>query len=182
MTTSGVLEYILSSGRSILIIYIGLIPVSTILLLASTLIVYVVLSILSLPPILTIHSPPYLVVGILLFLQVLLAHAVVLGSLILSVGVSGPVMEVLGWILPIATGGFTPISNMPQPLQIIALSTPYSYPVELLRYSILGIETILPLDLILPISLAYSLLFLLSSILYFKYTIRKIMMRGIGSI
>ncbi|MCX8161621.1 MAG: ABC transporter permease [Candidatus Bathyarchaeota archaeon] len=182
IAVAGVLEYMLVSSRSILTIYIGLIPVSTVWLLLSLITVYAIFSFLSLPPILSIHSPLFLAIGILSFLQVLVAHAIMLGGTILSADVSGPIMEMLGWLLPIVTGGFTPLSSMPPQLRIVALSTPYSYPVELLRYSILGLETALPLNLMVPISLAYSLVFLLSSLLYFKRVILKMMVEGIRSI
>ncbi|MEM2739717.1 MAG: ABC transporter permease [Candidatus Bathyarchaeia archaeon] len=182
IAVTGVLEYMLTSGRSILTIYIGLIPVSTVWLILSLITVYAIFSFLSIPPVLAIYSPLFLAIGILSFLQVLVAHTIILGGTILSTGISGPVMEVLGWILPIVTGGFTPISSMPPPLQIIALSTPYSYPVELLRYAILGVEMVFPLNLMIPMSLVYSPLFLLSSILYFRHVIRRMMVEGIRSI
>lgn len=182
MVAMGVLEYILASGKSILAVYIGLIPVSIVWLIVSLITVYPILSLLSSPPTLTIHSPISLVLGVLSFLQVLVAHAIILGGTILSTGISGPIIEILGWLIPIVTGGFTPVSGMPPPLRIIALSTPYSYPVELLRYSIVGVGTVLPLNLMVPIGLAYSFLFLLLSILYLRYVIRRMMVEGIRSI
>jgi ABC-2 type transport system permease protein len=182
IAVTGVFEYMLASGRSILILYIGLVPVSFLWLSVSLVTVYFMLSLLSSPPILAIYSPLVLAIGVLSFLQVLVAHAIILGGTILSTGMSGPIIETLGWFIPIATGGLTPISRMPQPLRIVALSTPYSYPVELLRYSIMNVETALPLSYMIPISLAYSSLFLLAGITYFRCQIRRIMVEGSKSI
>jgi ABC-2 type transport system permease protein len=182
IAVTGVFEYMLASGRSILILYIGLAPISILWLSVSLVAVYFMLSLLSSPPILAIYSPIALTIGVLSLLQVLLAHAIILGGTILSTGISGPIMETLGWLIPIATGGFTPISRMPPLLQIVALSTPYSYPVELLRYSIVNVETVLPLSFMIPISLAYSSLYLLAGTAYFRRQIRRIMVEGVKSI
>lgn len=181
LLVTGVLEYLLSSGRSLILIYLGLIPVSLIWLSISLTLVYGILSILTAPPALTVSFPTILA-AVAAFTLVLWAHALILGGATLSVGTSGPVMEFISWILPLATGGLTPVSSMPQPLRLLALLTPYSYPAELVRYALLDAEPILPAAYTLLVAILYGSVFLGSAILYFKLQIRKVLKEGVVSV
>ena len=175
---SGMMEYIIVSGRSIFIHYVGVLPFSMLWMAISLAIVYGVLAILIGPPAFNITDPLLLIISISLLIIVLFAHAMILGGTTISVGTSGPVMELLGWILPIATGGLTPLINMPEPLRIFAMLTPYSYPAELLRHSLLGAPTILDVDKMVVIGTCYSLIYFLASMLFFKYELKKMLKEG----
>jgi len=178
LLTRGILEYVIASGRSIFVLYAGIIPVSIMWMAMALTIVYGVLSLLIAPPAIALIDPLVLVIGITVFAIVLFGHALVLGGTTISVGTSGPVMEIISWILPIATGGLVPLRNMPQQIQVIALYTPYSYPAELIRYSLLGIEPIRPLNEMMLIGITYAVIFLLASILYFNRQLKKLLREG----
>jgi len=141
-------------------------------------IVYGILAILIAPPALTVADPILLLLSIILLLVVLFGHAMILGGTTISAGTSGPVMEMLGWILPIATGGLTPLANLPEPLRIFAIFTPYSYPAELLRHSLLGTPTVLELNNMIIIGVCYALVFFFIGIMFFKYQLKKMLREG----
>lgn len=178
----GILEHVIVSGRDILILYIGIIPVSLIWLGSVGLMAYALLTILMGPPLLTIVNPLILTIGILLLILVLLSYALILGGTTIATGTSGPVVEFISWILPIATGGLTPLQNLPEPMRIFALCTPFSYPAELIRYSIGLSSTALDVYLELTIGLTYSVLFFISGLVYFRFQLRKILREGVKSV
>ncbi|RLG90060.1 MAG: ABC transporter permease [Thermoprotei archaeon] len=175
---SGMMEYILVSGRSIFIHYVGVLPFSMLWMATSLAIVYGILAILVGPPALIVTDPLLLLLSITLLMVVLFGHAMILGGTTISAGTSGPVMEMLGWILPIATGGLTPLISMPEPLRIFAILTPYSYPAELLRYSLLGTPTVLELNKMITIGICYAFIYLSISILFFKLQLKKMLKEG----
>jgi len=119
-----------------------------------------------------------MIIGFTLFLMVLFAHALILGGTTISVGTSGPVMEFISWILPIATGGLVPLRNMPVIVQKIAIYTPYSYPAELIRYSILGVDPILPLQETILYGTIFAIAYFAVAIIYFKIQLRKLLKEG----
>jgi len=175
---SGMMDYILVSGRSIFIHYVGVLPFSMLWMITSLAIVYGILAILIGPPALIVTDPLLLLLSIILLMVVLFGHAMILGGTTISAGTSGPVMEMLGWIMPIATGGLTPLINMPEPLRIFAILTPYSYPAELLRYSLLGTPTVLEVNKMIIIGICYVFIFFFVGILFFKYQLKKMLKEG----
>ncbi|WFO74674.1 ABC transporter permease [Desulfurococcaceae archaeon MEX13E-LK6-19] len=178
----GLLDYVITSGRSIYVLFIGIIPVSLIWVSIALGGAYLVLSLTSAPPALTIVNPLYLVAGLLILMIVLFAHALILGGATLSAGTAGPVLEILGWIIPIATGGLSPLVNMPRPLQVFALMTPYSYPAELIRYSLLNTPTLLNLYLTLSIGAVYSIVYLVIALKVMNRQLKKILKEGVKTI
>ncbi len=179
---NNILEYIIASGRSIFILYLGVMPVSIIWILLALITVYALLSALIAPPYIVVRDPLLLVMGLTIFAIVLFSHALILGGTIISAGTSGPVMEFISWLLPIATGGVVPLKNLPPQVQKIALATPYSYPAELIRYSLLGTETVLGVTTTLVIGIVYSLTFLAATLYYFERQLKKMLKEGPKSI
>ncbi len=179
---ANILEYVIASGRSIYVLYTGIIPVSLLWMTVAITVVYAVLSALTAPPKLLFKEPLVLTLGIVLLVTVLFSHSMILGGTTISVGTSGPVMEILGWILPITTGGLVPLKNMPSQVQAIALATPYSYPAELIRYSLLGSETILPLQQMIVYGVLYAIVFLVASITYFNLQLKKMLKEGVKTV
>ncbi|MEM0380666.1 MAG: ABC transporter permease [Desulfurococcaceae archaeon] len=179
LINQGILEYYLSTNSGILPHYMGLIPVSLMWLLLALSINYVVLSIVFNPPLLVIHNSLCLVLGLTMLFIVLISYALILGGSLISSGSSGFILEILGFILPIATGGLTPLSRLPELFRIFALYTPFSYPAEVIRYSILGFEPVMSIEKMLLIGYVYSIIFLIVSILYFKYQLKKILKEGV---
>ncbi len=178
LLTKGILEYVIASGRSIFVLYAGVLPISFMWMALSLALVYTVLSIMIAPPALAVHSAPVLALGIALFIIVLFSHALVLGGTTIAVGTSGPVMEVISWVLPIATGGLVPLRNMPHVIQVVALCTPYSYPAELIRYAIIGVDPVLPLDHAILYGVLSAVAYLALSLLYFRMQYRKLLREG----
>lgn len=178
----GILEYIIASGRHPLIIYLGLIPLTLLWILIVASIGYAVITAFVAPPKLIISNVTIFIASFILLITVVLSYALILGTTTMITGTSGAVIEIVSWILPMATGGFTPLLLMPEPLRIVALFTPFSYPAEVLRYSIGISATILPLPQMFIIGYAYALTFLLFGIALFNYGLRKILKEGVKSL
>lgn len=182
LVRSGIFEYVITSGRSIFILYLGVVPVSLTWLVLALTEVYVLLAILFTPPVLQVSNPLLLLYGVLLLGVVLFAHSMILGATTIATGTSGPLMEAASWILPIATGGLVPLVRMPELIQLIALCTPYSYPAEVIRYNLLGTQTVLPVKQTLLYGGIYAIIFLVASLLYFKRQLKKVLKEGQKSI
>lgn len=175
----GVLENVIVSGSSIFVMYVGIIPITISWLVLSLGITYVMLSALITPPTLQLANPALFLLGLTSLMMVLFAYAMILGSTLIASGTSGAIVDFVSWILPIATGGITPLANLPYTMRLIALSTPFSYPAELLRYS-LGLTTLMmPEEVMVAISILYPTAFLAFSYLYFKKQLRKLLKEGI---
>ncbi len=175
---SGIFDYVVTSGRNILILYLGIVPVSLVWLAMALAEVYVLLAVLFTPPAFQISNPLLLVYGLVMLGVVLFAHSMILGATTIATGTSGPVMEILSWILPIATGGLVPLIRMPETIQVIALCTPYSYPAEIIRYYLLGTPTVLPIEQTLLHGGIYAIVFLAVSLIYFKIQLKKVFKEG----
>ncbi len=178
----GVLENVIVSGSSILVMYVGIIPISIGWLAISLSITYVMLSAIIAPPTLHVANPTLFLLGLVSLMIVLLAYAMILGSTLIASGTSGAVVEFVSWILPIATGGITPLANLPHTMRLIALLTPFSYPAELLRYS-LGLTTlVIHEEIMIVTSTLYPTAFLVFSYFYFKKQLRKLLREGIKTV
>ncbi len=182
MMIRGILEHYLIGGRSVIMVYIGLMPVGLLWVALSLAMVYVIMAILYVPPAIWVHDSLALIVGFACLLIVLAGYSLILGSSMLLSGTGGPVVEILSWILPIATGGFTPLKMYPEVLRIIALTTPFSYPAELIRYGLIGATPALPTNTLIMIGLPYSLGFLVVALLLLRYSIYRIRREGIRAI
>ncbi len=179
MINNGILEYYIVSNSGFASHYLGLIPVSLTWFIIALGINYLVLSIVFKPPMIIIRNPMILLAGLSMLLIVLFGYALILGGTMISSGTTGFFMEIISFILPIATGGLAPLKKLPIQLQQFALATPFSYPAELLRYGILGWEPLLdPMEMIV-IGYSYALLFLAIGIIYFKYQFKKILKEGV---
>ena len=178
----GVLENVIVSGSSVFVMYVGIVPITISWLVLSLSITYVVLSVIIAPPALQVMNPALFSLGLISLVIVLFAYAMILGSTLIASGTSGAVVEFISWILPIATGGITPLANLPQMMRSVALLTPFSYPAELLRYS-LGLTTpVIPEEIMVAASILYPTAFLALSYLYFKKQLRKLLKEGIKTV
>lgn len=177
-----VLEYLIVSGKSPLMVYLGLIPVSLIWLLTIIVLGYGIVSVFVTQPKIVILDFKLLILAFVLLIIVVLSYALVLASTILISGTSGAIVEIFSWVLPLATGGFVPLSLMPEPLRTIALFTPFSYPAELLRKTLNIYETVLPVNTMFIIGYIYGLVFLTFSITLFKLGIRKTLKEGLKTL
>ncbi len=177
----GMLEYIIISGRSVYVLYAGVIPVSAIWYLAALAVAYIMLSLLVAPPSFSVEVPWALVSGFGLLFMVMLGYAMFLGGTVIATGASGPIVEFIGWILPIATGGLTPLRNLPTEVQLIALATPFSYPAELIRYGLgISMPVIDPREVAIRGTI-YATVFFAGSIAFMEYQLRKLLREGIKS-
>lgn len=178
----GMLEYVIASGRSIFLLYAGVVPVSLMwysLALATT---YALLSLLVAPPTIVIQVPWALALGFSTLFVVMLGYAMLLGGTVIATGTSGPVLEFMGWVLPIVTGGITPLRSMPKAIQLLALATPFSYPAELIRYGLgLSIPIVDPIEAAVW-GAVYAIAFLALSTVFMKHQLRKLLREGIKSV
>lgn len=178
----GVLENVIVSGSSIFVMYVGIIPITASWLALSLSITYLMLSALIAPPTIQVMSLAPFLLGLFSLMIVLFAYAMILGSTLIASGTSGAVVEFVSWILPIATGGITPLANLPPTMRLIALLTPFSYPAELLRHS-LGLTTlILPEEVMIAVSIVYPTAFLALGYAYFKKQLRKLLKEGVKTV
>ncbi len=178
----GVLEHVIVSGSSILLLYAGVIPVSLLWYGVSVSASALLLTVFLGPPAISLAHPVTLVVAVLTMVAVLLAYAMLLGATTIGVGSAGPVLELVGFILPIATGGLVPLSYMPKALQALALATPFSYPAELIRYSLGVSGTALPPWETEVIGAVYSLAFLLVAYALFRLQLKKLLKEGVRTV
>ncbi|MEM1696952.1 MAG: ABC transporter permease [Desulfurococcaceae archaeon] len=182
MISDGRIEYYVASGSGFLPHFLGVIPVSLIWLSLALFFNYVVLSAIITSPRLHVLNLPLFAYGLTLLIVCLMGYSLILGGTMISSGVSGFVVELISFVLPVATGGFLPLRMMPRQLQIFALCTPFSYPAEMIRYSILGIEPVLGLEKTVVIGTLYVFVFIAISSIYFKYQLNKALREGFKSI
>ncbi len=178
----GVLEHVIVSGNSVFLLYAGVIPVSLLWYSVSVCASALLLATFLGPPAISVADPVALLIAVLTMVVVLLAYAMLLGATTIGVGSAGPVLELVGFILPIATGGLVPLSYMPKALQTLALVTPFSYPAELIRYSLGVSNTVLPLWETEAIGAAYSVIFLLVAYALFRVQLKRLLKEGIRTV
>ncbi|GBC75660.1 hypothetical protein HRbin06_00980 [archaeon HR06] len=78
----------------------------------------------------------------------------------------------------IICGVYFPPSSLPFPLNFISYSLPFTYLVDLLKYSTIEVPTILELKIELPLSLFLSLSSLLLGLTFFKKVERNLRIKG----
>jgi len=178
----GILEHVILSGESVFLLFAGILPVSLIWLTITMLGSYAVLTGIIAPPRIIVAEPAALLAGIASLAIVLVAYALLLGGVTISTGTSGPVMELIGWILPIATGGLVPLAALPKVVQYVALATPFSYPAELIRYGLGLTNPILEPALTTYIALSYSIGFLVFAVFFFNLQLKKILKEGVKTV
>jgi ABC-2 type transport system permease protein len=179
MINDGRVEYYIASGSGFLPHYLGILPVSLAWIAITLSVTYLLLALILSPPLLVVRNPVLFLYGFALLLLTLLGYALVLGGTVLSTGASGGVVELVGFILPVATGGLTPLARLPRPAQLLALLTPFSYPAELIRHSLLETPLILSAEEACLYGGVYSAVFFALSVLYFKYQYRKLLREGV---
>lgn len=182
MINEGRIDYYIASGSGFLPHYLGILPVSVMWLLIALLVNYVLLSIVWSPPLIRIVDYVLFLCGFMFFLMCLMGYALILGGTMISTSAVGFIVEIINFILPVATGGLFPLKMMPKPLQTFALLTPFSYSAELIRYSMLGLEPVIELERILFIGSVYATAFLAIGIVYFRYQLKKALSEGFKSI
>ena len=178
----GILEHVILSGESVFLLFAGILPVSMIWLTLAMLGSYMLLTGIIAPPQIVVAEPTALLTGVASLAIVLVAYALLLGGVTISTGTSGPIMELIGWVLPIATGGLVPLAALPKAVQYIALATPFSYPAELIRYGLGLASPVLDPSLTAYVALAYTTGFLIFAVFFFKFQLKKILKEGVKTV
>jgi ABC-2 type transport system permease protein len=182
MIMRGILEYYIASGSGFAPHYLAILSISLMWLAIALSISYVLLSMLWSPPVIVVYDYPTFITGFTMYTIGLLGYALILGGSMITTGTAGFFVEVLSFILPIATGGLFPLRYAPDLLRSIALATPFSYPAELIRYALLGIEPILQLEEAVVIGAIYNTALLLAGVLLFKHQLKRALREGFPSI
>jgi ABC-2 type transport system permease protein len=182
MIMRGILEYYIASGSGFAPHYLAILPVTLLWLAIALSISYALLSILWSPPVIVVYDYPTLIAGFAMYTIGLLGYALILGGSMITTGAAGFFVDILSFILPIATGGLFPLRYMPDLLRSIALATPFSYPAELIRYALLGVEPVLQLEEAVVIGAMYNTTLLLAGILLFKHQLKRALRQGFPSI
>lgn len=178
MINYGILEYYIVTGSGLLPHYLGLIPISLMWLSLNITVNYIMISILIGPPKLYVYNIPVFIAAFTMMIIVVFGYAMLLGATMISSGVSGFIIELLSFILPISTGGLTPLNRLPVHVRNFALATPFSYPAELIRYSVLGLNPVMNVEYVVVIGYLYAAIFFTISLLYFRYQFRKGLRKG----
>lgn len=178
----GVLEYVLASGSPLISHYLGTIPVSITWYVIALGLAYGIIRTFVGPPNFNLVDIPALLVGVFMLLLVLLAYSFLLGGSVLATGSAGPIVELVSWLLPIATGGIFPVTAMPEPLRVIAYLTPFSYPSELLRYSLGVSYPALNPEFVSAVGMVYSIAFMILSAIFLRYQVGKALKEGVKTV
>lgn len=178
MINYGILEYYVVTGSGLLPHYLGIIPISLMWLGLNLSINYLLITALMGPPRIYVYDIPVFIAAFTMMLLVVFGYAMLLGATMISSGVSGFIVELLSFILPISTGGLTPLSRLPVHVRNFALATPFSYPAELVRYSILGLSPVMSIEYLVLIGYIYATIFFALSLLYFRHQFRRGLKRG----
>ena len=72
--------------------------------------------------------------SVLMVMSVLYSLVIAYAGLALST--PAPLLDIMNFFLFVAGGIAVPVADLPQPLRILAISTPYSHPAEIMRYSV----------------------------------------------
>lgn len=179
MINYGVLEYYIASNSGFLSHYLGIIPVLLTWLVIALGVNYIALTLLFGLVSMVMHDTIIFLIGLANPLIVLVGYSLILGGTVISSGVTGFVFDMIGFILPIATGGMSPLSKLPEAMRNFALLTPFSYLAELIRYGMLGWTPVLDTVATIVRGYVYGSAFLTVGILYFKYQYRKILREGV---
>jgi ABC-2 type transport system permease protein len=182
LINQGVMDYIILTGRNPLIIYFGLVPLSLIWIMIIVTIGYGIVTAFIAPPKIMIVSPTELLLASALLMIVILGYALILASITMTAGTSGFIMELISWVLPIATGGFTPLSSLPWFMRTFALLTPFSYPAEALRYSIGVSEALISPGFIFTVGYIYAVIFFAGGLLAFRLSLNRVLREGFKTI
>jgi len=179
LINGGILEYIVASRTGFKELYLGVVPVSLMWISVTAAFIYFWVSAVLAPPRFALVDPLMLILGAATLITVLLAYGLILGGTMISSGVSGPVVELISFILPLASGALAPLRSMPEPIKVIALATPFSYPSELLRYSLLGVQPVLDPGTASLIAVLYAAAFFIGSAIYFRAQVRNMLREGV---
>lgn len=93
----------------------------------------------------TVKNLSLLVAFMLLSMAVSLGIGAVYGAAILKLKEPGALSNVLQFVILGLSGIFFPIQRLPEFLRVVALLIPYTYCVDLVRFSAMGTPTLLPL-------------------------------------
>jgi ABC-2 type transport system permease protein len=178
LINQGVMDYIILTGRNPLIIYFGLVPLSIIWIMIIVTVGYGIVTAFVAPPKIMIASPTELLLASGLLMIVILSYALILASITMSAGTSGFIMELISWVLPLATGGFTPLSSLPPAMRTFALLTPFSYPAEALRYSIGVSQALINPAFIFTVGYVYGVIFFAGGLFAFRLSLNKARKEG----
>jgi len=129
-------------------------------------------------PMLNLVNITALIIGIVGLLLLMWGHAALIGAATLIAGTSSIIIELTSWIIPLVSGMIAPLYRLPEPMRIFALMTPFSHPCELIRYSVLGIETAISLQLELVLGVVAPLIYTIIGYVIIKFTLNKIRREG----
>ncbi len=111
-----------------------------------------------------------------------LFYSLIIAFSSLATSTPAPLLDFMNFFLFFAGGIAVPIRSLPKPLRIIALATPYSYPSEILRYAVSGLEPYLSLKTDLTITLLYTAFIILIASTIASITLKSVKKRGLKGI
>ncbi|ABM81261.1 ABC transporter permease [Hyperthermus butylicus] len=106
-----------------------------------------------------VKHPLLLVYGLATMAIMALSYGLLLAALGLRLNIPGTLLDVTDFLLFLIGGIAAPVAMLPEPIRWIAIATPYSHAVEIIRYGATGLEPYLGLrtELILSALIAAAM-------------------------
>ena len=175
----GTLESMLATGHGPWLIVTGKLLHSLAYFVLDFLVFYAIISAMITPPQLALNNALALLIGIVGYMILLWGHAALMGSMIMVTGTSGPLFEIVNWIIPFATGMFAPPALLPEGMRAVALWTPFAHPCELIRASVTNAPTLLPVNALYVTALLAPLAYAALGFAALAYAHRKARREGL---
>lgn len=104
----------------------------------------------------TVHDQLLLLFSLILSLFVASGFGALYGAAVLKLKQTGPLSNILQFVLIGVSGIFFPVNRLPPQLQILAYASPFTYCIDLARCAAINTPTLLPLwqEVLLVLSLA----------------------------
>ncbi len=92
-----------------------------------------------------ISNPAFIAYGVIAMFIMSLAYGLTLSAVSMRIGVPGTLLDISNFLFLVIGGMTIPVSKLPGGMKYVALSIPFSYPSEVVRYGATGLPTYLPL-------------------------------------
>jgi len=153
----GTLEQLFLTNADRVVLFIGRLVSSSISLIID--LVYMsIITYLLFNVSIRIVNPPFFLLSIFFCLMTSLGFGSIYGALVLQVKSPGAISNILQFLFIALCGVFYPVTKLPEVARVLSYFIPFTYAIDLLRYSAMGTETVIPLEVELLISFISSTL------------------------
>ncbi len=134
----GTLENFMLCGAHLYDIVLSQMPIAMLFATATTaLFVAVAYAVTGTAPAVDRVDLPHLLAGVVGLVLIAYGYAAVIAYSLTTQGSAGPILELLNWVLAVASGALIPAALLPQPIKTLALALPFAHVADSLRYALL---------------------------------------------